>query len=92
MINKNDISNLKTEIGEKIGQKIIIKGTLGRNKFFEEKATISKTYGDIFLVKYEGKEPTVSYKYTDLLTRELEVSVFDGKDYCPLLPPLKNQK
>lgn len=89
MISKSQISDLKTEIGEKIGQKIIIKGTLGRNKCFEEKATISKTYGDIFLVKYDDKEPTVSYKYTDLLTRELEVSVFDGKDYNPLLPPLQ---
>lgn len=92
MINKNEISSLKTEIGEKIGQKIIIKGTLGRNKFFEEKATISNTYGDIFLVKYEGKEPNVSYRYTDLLTRELEVSVFDGENYCPLLPPLQKQR
>ena len=40
MIEKSEISNLKTEIGEKIGQKIIIKGTLGRNKFFEQEATI----------------------------------------------------
>lgn len=89
MISKSQISDLKTEIGGKIGQKIIIKGTLGRNKWFEEKATISKTYGDIFLVKYDDKEPTVSYKYTDLLTRELEVSVFDGTGYSPLLPPIQ---
>ena len=89
MISKTQISNLKEEIGEKIGQKIIIKGTLGRNKAFEEKATIAKTYGDIFLVKYDDKEPSVSYKYTDILTRELEVSVFDGTNYNPLVLPVQ---
>lgn len=91
MIIKSQISDLKTEIGNNIGQKVIIKGTLGRNKWFEEKATISRTYGDIFLVKYDDKESTESYRYTDLLTKELEVSVFDGKNFCPLIPPaLKN--
>ena len=40
MIYKNDISNIKNEIGEKIGQKIIVKGSLGRNKPFEEEAII----------------------------------------------------
>ena len=42
MIYKNDISNIKNEIGEKIGQKIIVKGSLGRNKSFEREATIDK--------------------------------------------------
>ena len=37
MILPNDITNLKTDITDKIGQKIIVKGTLGRSKFFENK-------------------------------------------------------
>ena len=90
MIYKNDISNVKTEIGEKIGQKIIIKGSLGRNKPFEEEAVIQGVYPNIFIVKYEEKDTNVSYRYTDILTRELEVSVFDGEGYCPLIPPLQN--
>lgn len=89
MIYKNDISNLKTEIGEKIGQKIIIKGTLGRNKPFEEQAIIEKTYPNIFVVRYEENNTNVSYSYTDVLTRNLEVSIFDGNSYCPLIPPLE---
>ena len=88
MIYKNDISNVKTEIGEKIGQKIIIKGSLGRNKPFEEQAVIQGAYPNIFIVKYEEKDTNVSYRYTDILTRELEVSVFDGEGYCPLIPTL----
>ena len=34
MICRNDISNLKTDINDKIGQKIIVKGSLGRSKEF----------------------------------------------------------
>ena len=89
MIYKNDISSLKTEIGEKIGQKIIVKGSLGRNKPFEEEAVIKETYPNIFVVKYEERDTNVSYRYTDILTRDLEVSVFDGEGYCPLIPPVQ---
>ena len=35
MICKNDIANLKTDIEDIIGQKIIVKGDLGRNKTYE---------------------------------------------------------
>lgn len=92
MICKNDIMDIKTEINEKIGQKIIIKGTLGRNKPFEGAATIKGTYPDIFVVKYDEKDTNVTYKYTDILTKELEVSIFDGQGYCPLVPPVRTLK
>ena len=32
MICKTDITNLKTDILDKVGQKIIVKGSLGRSK------------------------------------------------------------
>lgn len=97
MIFKNDITNLKTDIGEKVGQKIIIKGTIGRSKFYEESATIEKAYPNIFVVKYEENQRSVTYTYTDVLTRAVEVQVYDGTGYSPLIPPadetkLKNKK
>lgn len=88
MIYKNDISTIKDEIVGKVGQKIIVKGSLGRNKPFEEEAVIKETYPNIFVVKYEENNTNVSYRYTDILTRELEVSIFDGEGYCPLVPPV----
>ena len=88
MIYKYDISTIKNEIVEKVGQKIIVKGSLGRNKPFEEEAVIQETYPNIFVVKYEENNTNVSYRYTDILTRELEVSIFDGEGYCPLVPPI----
>ena len=88
MICKSDISNIKEDIGEKIGQKIIVKGSLGRSKSFEKEATIEKTYPNIFIVKYEENNRDVSYSYTDILTRTVELEVFNGEGYSPLLPPL----
>lgn len=87
MIYQNDITNLESDIREKIGQKIIVKGSLGRSKSFEKEATIEKAYTNIFIVKYEENERSVSYQYKDVLTRTVEVDVFDGEGYSPLIPP-----
>ena len=87
MILPNDITNLKTDITDKIGQKIIVKGTLGRSRFFEKEATIEKTYPNLFIVKYDDEERNVTYSYKDVLTRTVEVEVYDGEGYSPLIPP-----
>ena len=87
MICSTDIVNLKTDILEKIGQKIIIKGSLGRNRSFEKEATIEKAYPNIFTVKYEEGARNATYSYTDILTRTVEVQVLTGDTYSPLIPP-----
>lgn len=92
MIYPNDIANLKTDIDQIIGQKIIIKGSLGRCKTFEKEATIQKAYPNLFVIKYEEDEGSVTYSYTDVLTRTVEVDVFDGNGYSPLIPPNTEMK
>lgn len=92
MIFKDDITNLKTDIKENIGQKIIVKGTLGRSKYFEKEATIEKAYPNLFIVKYDENDRNVTYSYTDVLTRTVEVSLFDGESYNPMVPPLVETK
>lgn len=85
MICKEDITSLQTDIEAKIGQKIIVKGTLGRNKMYEKEATIEKTYPNLFVVKYEENDRNVTYSYTDVLTRTVEVQVLNGEEYTPLI-------
>lgn len=92
MIYQEDIATLQTNIKEKIGQKIIVKGSLGRSRLFEKAATIEKAYPNIFVVKYEENERNVSYQYKDVLTRTVEVEVFDGNGYSSLIPPLTDEK
>ena len=92
MICKSDIMSLKTDIFEKVGQKIIVKGSLGRSKAFEKEATIEKAYPNLFVVRYEDNDRNVTYSYTDILTRTVEVDVFDGENYNPLIPPITDEK
>ena len=87
MICSADILNLKSDILDKIGRKIIIKGSLGRNKSFEKEATIEKAYPNIFAVKYIEGARNATYSYTDVLTRTVEVNVLEGDSYFPLIPP-----
>ena len=92
MICRTDIANLKTDILEKVGQKIIVKGSLGRSRAFEKEATIEKAYPNIFVVKYEENDRNVTYSYTDVLTRTIEMQVFNGDGYTPLMPEVVEVK
>ena len=44
MFCKSDIDNVKTDIEAQIGQKILIKGTLGRSKIYEKVGTVKNVY------------------------------------------------
>lgn len=90
MICKNDISNIKADIEEMSDnkQKIIVKGSLGRSKSFEKEATIEKAYPNMFIVKYNNDNRNATWSYIDVLTRTVELEIFDGEKYNPLLPPI----
>ena len=85
MICPNDIT--RTDIEDKIGQKILIKWNIGRTKSFEKEAVINKVYPNIFAVTYEENNRNVTYSYTDILTRNIELHVFDGENYNSIIPP-----
>lgn len=87
MIYRNDITNLREDLEEKVGQKIIVKGALGRSKFFEKEATLQKTHPNLFVVKYNKEEGNATYSYTDVLTRTIDLQIFDGESYCSVMPP-----
>ena len=87
MIYRDDITNLREDIGNKEGQKIIVKGALGRSRFFEKEATIEKAYPNLFVVKYNKEEGNATYSYTDVLTRTIDLQVFDGENYSSIIPP-----
>ncbi len=88
MIYKSDISSLKRDMEEKIGQKIIVKESPGkRSKPLEKSAIIEQVYPTYFRVKFEENERRSSYNYTDIFTKSVEVQVFDGEHFTALEPP-----
>ena len=87
-IYRSEIADLRKNIGENIGQKIIIKESPGkRSKPQERLAIIENTYQSYFRVKFEEADRVGSYNYTDLFTKTVEVSLYNGTDYEPLMQP-----
>lgn len=93
-IYKAEIANMRKNIGENVGQKILIKEPMGkRSKPEEREATIEKTYKDYFMVKFDSVNRVGSYNYTDLFMKTIEVSMFDGNNYVPLdIPDVTDRK
>ena len=85
MIYPNDITNLKTGISEKVGQKIIVKGSLARNRPFEKEATLENVYPSFFIVKYDENQRNVTYSYTDVLTKTVELNIDNGGNFDSIL-------
>ena len=51
-----DITNLQTDIIDRRGQKIIVKGSLGRGKEFKKEGTIEEAYSNHFTLRYDEEE------------------------------------
>ncbi len=87
-IYRSEIADLRKNIEENIGQKIIIKESPGkRSKPQEKSAVIENVYQSYFRVKFEDVNRVGSYNYTDLFTRSVEVSMYNGESYEPLVQP-----
>ena len=87
-IYRSEIADLRKNIGENIGQKIIIKESPGkRSKPLEKSAIIEQVYPTYFRVKFEENERRSSYNYTDIFTKSVEVQIYDGEKFQALEPP-----
>ena len=87
-IYRSEIADLRKNIEDNIGQKIIIKESIGkRSKPQEKSATIENVYNSYFRVRFDGVERVGSYNYTDLFTRSVEVSMYNGETFEPLVQP-----
>ncbi len=91
MIEKKDISEVRKNIEGCIGQKVILRGSLGRNKTFEKEGTLVNAYPSMFLVKTDKGMEKLSYRYVDVLTKTVELSVNDGGVYNSILNIINEQ-
>lgn len=92
MIEKSNIYEVKKNIEGCIGQKVLLKGSLGRNKTFEKEGTLVNTYPNIFVVKMDDSQRNVTYSYTDVLTKTVELGVGDAGNYSSILDTMNQQK
>ncbi|MBO8125708.1 MAG: Veg family protein [Firmicutes bacterium] len=60
-----------------VGQQVMIRANRGRKKVLEVEGVLEQTYPKIFVVKLEEDHlaKRLSYTYTDILTKTVEVQV-----------------
>ena len=79
MIGKGDLFQVKKDMDTFVGQKVQLRANKGRKKSFVREGIIENTYPSIFVVKFENgyeNERRVSFSYTDILTKAVEMVVF----------------
>ena len=91
MIEKSNINDVKKNIEDVVGQKVILRGSLGRNKSFEKEGTLVNAYPNMFLVKTDNGLEKISYRYVDVLTKTVELSINNGGKYDSILNVINNQ-
>lgn len=73
----SSMSTIRNTIVNNVGKKVQIKTNLGRNRYDVSEGVIDQTYPCVFLVKLDDTQndtiKTISYSYTDVLTREVEL-------------------
>lgn len=77
MERKPDINKVRNTIRMNIGRRVRIRENKGRNKIDVAEGVIAEIYPCVFLIKVENRNPemikTLSFSYTDLLTRDVEL-------------------
>lgn len=85
MIEKSNIYEVKKNIEGCVGQKVLLRGSLGRNKSFEKEGTLVNTYPNIFVVKMDDSNRNVTYSYTDVLTKTVELNIDNNGSFDSIL-------
>ncbi|NLL45027.1 MAG: hypothetical protein GX247_05125 [Mollicutes bacterium] len=68
------IEDIKQELNNHIGDKVIIKHNLGRNKVEKYEVIIKELYNYVFTVETNGEEKEVkSFSYTDIITKTIKI-------------------
>ena len=78
MIEKSNINEVRKNIEGCVGQKVLLRGSLGRNKTFEDKGILENTYSNHFYVKCEGTLIKKSFSYVDVLSNKVELEIADS--------------
>lgn len=72
------LESIRKVVARHKGSKISYRASNGRRKIEERTGVIKETYPSLFTVFIESQQSTVSFSYTDLLTKEVVVHLEPG--------------
>ena len=73
------VGSVRRAVSQHVGSKVRVRSNLGRHKYDVTEGVITETYPCIFLVRVENAEEdsfqTVSYSYTDVITKDVQLTL-----------------
>jgi uncharacterized protein Veg len=69
------IEDVKQQLNNHIGNKVVIKYNLGRNKYEKYEVTIKELYNNVFIVELNSEDNTEvkSFSYSDVITKTIKI-------------------
>lgn len=78
VIEKSTINEVRKNIEGCVGQKVLLRGNLGRNRTYEKKAIIDSTSPYFFNVKFDNSSVKESVNYVEILSNRVELEIADS--------------
>ena len=78
MIEKSNINEVRKNIEGCVGQKVLLRGSLGRNRTFEKEGILDSTYPNHFNVKLDRTLIKENFTYVDVLSNKVELEIADS--------------
>lgn len=73
------VGSVRRAVAKHIGSKVRVRSNLGRHKYDVAEGIITETYPCVFLVRIPNAEDdsyqTVSYTYTDVITKDVQLTL-----------------
>lgn len=66
-------AEVKKQLHYYLGEDVVIKYNLGRNKYEQYKVKIKELYNNIFLVQTEIDNQIKSFSYNDIITKTIKI-------------------
>lgn len=68
------LQEIKNKVSDNIGNDVVIKCNLGRNKIEKYHARIKETYKNVFIVEVNDRRCEIkSFSYTDVITKTIKI-------------------
>ena len=78
-LQQKDIMNVRRAVDANIGRRVRVRANKGRHKYSVAEGVIQESYPSIFTVRInadeDNAERVVSYSYTDVLTRDVQLVI-----------------
>jgi uncharacterized protein Veg len=77
------IADIKENLKDHVGDSLVVVAQVGRKKVTRRRGVLQNTFPAVFVVKLdqeENKIARVSYSYTDVLTKNIELQFDDAAE------------